>query len=100
MKMTKDKMKGLISISLLVQAISMLILFLTQIRRRKGLAFAFLGVGVVSAGIAALLGKFEYTDVDDEEEKKSDETASEDDDLDIDSDMLRADLAHGTEDDD
>ena len=84
----------------------MLILFLTQIRRRKGLAFAFLGVGVVSAGVAALLGRFEYTDMDDEdedeedEEEKTEEEASEDDDLDIDSDMLRADLAHGTEDDD
>ena len=112
MKMTKDKMKGLLAISLFVQAICMMILSLTQIKRRKGLAFSFFGIGAVCAALAAAFGKFEYTDLDDEddededEEEESVETEDDeaenaaDDDLDIDSEMLRADLAHGTDDED
>ena len=67
MKMTKDKLKGLLSISLFVQAICMIIVSLTQFKRRKGLAFSFLGIGAVCAALAAAFGKFEYTDPDDED---------------------------------
>ena len=102
MKMTKDKLKGLLSISLFVQAICMIIVSLTQFKRRKGLAFSFLGIGAVCAALAAAFGKFEYTDLDDEDEdeKEDEATAEADDDLEIDGDMLRADLAHGTDDED
>jgi len=104
MKMTKDKMKGLLSISLLVQGICMIIVSLTQFRRRKGLAFSFFGIGAVCTALAAAFGKFEYTDRDDEEDEDETENeealeaAEEDDDLEIDGEMLRADLAHGTDD--
>ena len=102
MKMTKDKMKGLLAIALFVQAICMFVVSLTQFRRRKGLAFSLLGVGAVCGVLAAVFGKFEYTDTDDDDED-DDEAAlaegEEDDDLEIDQDMLRADLAHGTDDD-
>ena len=99
MKMTKDKLKGLLSISLFVQAICMIIVSLTQFKRRKGLAFSFLGIGAVCAALAAAFGKFEYTDLDDEDEDEAEEAIeASDDDLEIDDDMLRADLAHGTDD--
>lgn len=101
MKMTKDKMKGLLAIALFVQAICMFIVSLTQFRRRKGLAFSLLGVSAVCGVLAAVFGKFEYTDTESDEDE--DETAlaeGEDDDLEIDQDMLRADLAHGTDDED
>ena len=101
MKMTKDKMKGLLAIALFVQAICMFIVSLTQFKRRKGLAFSLLGVGAVCGVLAAVFGKFEYTDQDEDDEDE-DEAAleeAEDDDLEIDQDMLRADLAHGTDDD-
>ena len=101
MKMTKDKLKGLLSISLFVQAICMIIVSLTQFKRRKGLAFSFLGIGAVCAALAAAFGKFEYTDLDDEDEDEAEEAIeASDDDLEIDDDMLRADLAHGTDDED
>lgn len=97
MKMTKDKLKGLLSISLFVQGICMIIVSLTQFRRRKGLAFSLLGIGTVCTAIAAVFGKFEYTDRDDEDED-GDEIETADDDFEIDQEMLRADLAHGTDD--
>ena len=100
MKMTKDKMKGLLAIALFVQAICMFIVSLTQFRRRKGLAFSLLGVSAVCGVLAAVFGKFEYTDTEsDEDEDEAALTEGEDDDLEIDQDMLRADLAHGTDDD-
>ena len=99
MKMTKDKMKGLLAIALFVQAICMFIVSLTQFRRRKGLAFSLLGVSAVCGVLAAVFGKFEYTDTEsDEDEDEAPLTEGEDDDLEIDQDMLRADLAHGTDD--
>ena len=94
MKMTKDKLKGLLSISLFVQAICMIIVSLTQFKRRKGLAFSFLGIGAVCAALAAAFGRFEYADRDEDEAIE----ASDDDDFEIDGDLLRADLAHGTDD--
>ena len=102
MKMTKDQLKGLLSISLFVQAICMIVVSLTQFKRRKGLAFSFLGIGAICAALAAAFGKFEYTDLDDEDEDEGEKEAVEatDDDLEIDDDMLRADLAHGTDDED
>ena len=101
MKMTKDKMKGLLAIALFVQAICMIIVSLTQFRRRKGLAFSLLGVGAACGVLAAAFGKFEYTDLDDEDEdEETEELAEGEDELDIDQDMLRADLAHGTDDED
>lgn len=100
MKMTKDKMKGLLAIALFVQAICMFVVSLTQFKRRKGLAFSLLGVGAVCGVLAAAFGKFEYTDLDDEDEdEETEELAEGEDELDIDQDMLRADLAHGTDDD-
>ena len=103
MKMTKDKMKGLLSISLFVQAICMILVSLTQFKRRKGLAFSFFGIGAVCAALAAAFGKFEYTDLCDEDDEDDEDeaektTAPEDDDFEIDGEMLRADLAHGTDD--
>jgi len=100
MKMTKDKMKGLLSISLFVQAICMILVSLTQFKRRKGLAFSFFGIGAVCAALAAAFGKFEYTDLcdEDDEDEAEEIAASEDDDFEIDGEMLRADLAHGTDD--
>ena len=100
MKMTKDKLKGLLSISLFVQAICMIIVSLTQFKRRKGLAFSFLGIGAVCAALAAAFGRFEYADRDEDDEDDEDEAiaASDDDDFEIDGDLLRADLAHGTDD--
>ena len=105
MKMTKDKMKGLLSISLLVQGICMIIVSLTQFKRRKGLAFSFLGIGAVCTALAAAFGKFEYTDRDDDDDEDDEDgneneelEAAEDDDFEIDGEMLRADLAHGTDD--
>ncbi|MBR6053042.1 MAG: hypothetical protein IKP55_04600 [Clostridia bacterium] len=101
MKMTKDKMKGLLAIALFVQAICMFIVSLTQFRRRKGLAFSLLGVSAVCGVLAAVFGKFEYTDTEsDEDEDEAAPAEGEDDDLEIDQDMLRADLAHGTDDED
>lgn len=101
MKMTKDKMKGLLAIALFVQAICMIIVSLTQFRRRKGLAFSLLGVGAACGVLAAAFGKFEYTDTDDDDEdEETEELAEGEDELDIDQDMLRADLAHGTDDED
>ena len=101
MKMTKDKMKGLLAIALFVQAICMFVVSLTQFKRRKGLAFSLLGVGAVCGVLAAAFGKFEYTDLDDEDEdEETEELAESEDELDIDQDMLRADLAHGTDDED
>ena len=103
MKMTKDKMKGLLAIALFVQAICMFIVSLTQFRRRKGLAFSLLGVSAVCGVLAAVFGKFEYTDSDDDEDEDEGEeklAEGEDDDLEIDQDMLRADLAHGTDEED
>ena len=103
MKMTKDKMKGLLAIALFVQAICMFVVSLTQFKRRKGLAFSLLGVGAVCGVLAAAFGKFEYTDTDDDDEDEDEETeelAEGEDELDIDQDMLRADLAHGTDDED
>ena len=100
MKMTKDKLKGLFAIAFFVQAICMMIVGLTQIKRRKGLAFSLLGVGAVCGALAAVFGKFEYTDREDDEDEDEDETdelAEGDDDFEIDQDMLRADLAHGTD---
>ena len=97
MKMTKDKLKGLLSISLFVQAICMIIVSLTQFKRRKGLAFSFLGIGAVCAALAAAFGRFEYADRDEDDEDES-IAASDDDDFEIDGDLLRADLAHGTDD--
>ena len=87
MKMTKDKLKGLLAIAFFVQALCMMIVGLTQIKRRKGLAFSLLGVGAVCGALAAVFGKFEYADRDDDE-----------DEFEIDRDMLRADLSHGTDD--
>ena len=103
MKMTKDKMKGLLAIALFVQAICMFIVSLTQFKRRKGLAFSLLGVGAVCGVLAAVFGKFEYTDRDEDDEDEEDAealTEGEEDDFEIDQDMLRADLAHGTDDED
>ena len=103
MKMTKDKLKGLLAIAFFVQALCMMIVGLTQIKRRKGLAFSLLGVGTVCGALAAVFGKFEYTDRDDDEDEDEDEDEKEeiaegDDDFEIDQEMLRADLAHGTDD--
>ena len=97
MKMTKDKMKGLLAIALFVQAICMIIVSLTQFRRRKGLAFSLLGVGAACGVLAAAFGKFEYTD-EDEEKNEEAEGADDEDEFEIDRDMLRADLSHGTDD--
>lgn len=98
MKMTKDKLKGLLAIAFFVQALCMMIVGLTQIKRRKGLAFSLLGVGAVCGALAAVFGKFEYADRDDEEDDDEKEEIAEDDDFEIDQEMLRADLAHGTDD--
>lgn len=100
MKMTKDKLKGLFAIAFFVQALCMMIVGLTQIKRRKGLAFSLLGVGAVCGALAAVFGKFEYTDRDDEDEDEdeNEESTEDDDDFEIDQEMLRADLAHGTDD--
>ena len=100
MKMTKDKLKGLLAIAFFVQALCMTIVGLTQIKRRKGLAFSLFGVGAVCGALAAVFGKFEYTDRDDddEDEDEKEEIAEGDDDFEIDQEMLRADLAHGTDD--
>ena len=99
MKMTKDKLKGLLAIAFFVQALCMMIVGLTQIKRRKGLAFSLLGVGAVCGALAAVFGKFEYADRDDDEDEDEDEEIAEgDDDFEIDQEMLRADLAHGTDD--
>ncbi len=96
----KDLKKMIVGIALLVQSLTMFILFLTQRKERRGLAAAFLGVSCASGALGARL----IADASEEEEEEEDlfdiefDDADEIDDgeLEIDPDELKGDLEHGT----
>ena len=102
----RELKKLIAGISLLVQAVTMFILFLSQRKERRGLSIVFLGVSAASGVIGAKLIS-DAADAEDEEEEdlcdiEIDESEIEDIDLDseleISEDMLKADLDHGTDD--
>ncbi len=102
----KELKKLIAGISLLVQAVTMFILFLSQRKERRGLSIVFLSVSAASGVLGAKL----ISDAADEQEEEEedlcdielDESEIEDIDLDqeleISEDMVKADLEHGTDD--
>lgn len=98
-----DMKKMIAGIALLVQSITMFILFLVQKRERRGLAVAFLGISCASGLVGAKLIADASEDEEDEdlfdiEFDDLDETADADEGLDIDPVELKGDLEHGTDD--
>ena len=100
----KDLKKMIAGIALLVQSITMFILFLAQRKERRGLSLAFLGVSCASGALGARLISDASEDEDEEEDLLDielddfDEPDEEDDEdaLEIDPDELKGDLEHGT----
>ena len=96
----KDMKKMIAGIALLVQSITLFILFLAQRKERRGLALTFLGISCASGALGARL----IADASEEEEEEEDlfdiefDDADEIDDgeLGIDPDELKGDLEHGT----
>ena len=102
----KELKKLIAGISLLVQAVTMFVLFLSQRKERKGLSVVFLGISAASGVLGAKLIS-DATDEEEEEEEdlcdiEIDESEIEDieleDGLEISEDMVKADLEHGTDD--
>jgi hypothetical protein len=99
----KERVKLITGIALLVQALSMFVLFLSQLKKRRGLSAVFFGISAVSG---LLGGKLIADAVEDEYEIPDIELGDEDEDVEldfadeceIDGEMLRADLDHGTDD--
>ena len=97
--MTKDLKKLILGIALLVQSITMFVLFLVQRKERRGLSLAFLGVSIASGSLGAKL----FADASEAEEEEEDLFDIEFDDgeeiddgaLDIDPDELKGDLESG-----
>ena len=102
----KELKKLIAGISLLVQAVTMFILFLSQRKERRGLSIVFLGISAASGVLGAKLISDASDDEDEEEEDLCDielddsdiEDISLEEELEIDEDMVRADLDHGTDD--
>lgn len=95
----RDMKKMIAGIALLVQSITMFILFLAQRKERRGLAFAFLGVSCASGALGARLIADASEDEDEEEDLfdiEFDDADELDDELVIDPDELKGDLEHGT----
>ena len=99
-----DLKKMIAGIALLVQSITMFILFLAQKRERRGLAAAFLGISCASGIVGAKLIADASQDEEDEEDlfdiefDDVDEPACADEGLEIDPVELKGDLEHGTDD--
>ena len=103
----KELKKLIAGISLLVQAVTMFVLFLSQRKERKGLSVVFLGISAASGVLGAKLIS-DATDSEEEEEEEDlcdialDEIDIEDldltEELGISEDMLKAELDHGTDD--
>lgn len=102
----KELKKLIAGISLLVQAVTMFILFLAQRKERRGLSIVFLGVSAASGVIGAKLIS-DATEAEEEEEEdlcdiEIDESDIDDisleDEFEISEDMVKADLNHGTDD--
>ena len=100
-----NEMKKMIAgIALLVQSITMFILFLAQKRERRGLAAAFLGISCASGVLGAKLIADASEEEDEEEDlfdiefDDVDEPADTDEGLGIDPVELKGDLEHGTDD--
>lgn len=102
----KELKKLIAGISLLVQAITMFVLFLSQRKERRGLSVVFLGVSAASGILGAKLISDAAAAENEEEidlcDIELDESEIEDIDLDdelkISEDMVKADLEHGTDD--
>ncbi len=102
----KELKKLIAGIALLVQAVTMFVLFLSQRKERRGLSVVFLGVSAASGVLGAKLIS-DAADAEEEEEEdlcdiELDESEIEDVDFDdefaISEDMVKADLDHGTDD--
>jgi hypothetical protein len=101
----KELKKLIVGISLLVQSVTMFVLFLSQRKERKGLSVVFLGISAASGVLGAKLIS-DCADAEDEEEEEDlcdielNESEIEDIDLnrelEISEDMVKADLEHGT----
>ena len=102
----KELKKLIAGIALLVQAVTMFILFLSQRKERRGLSVVFLGVSAASGILGAKLITDAATAEEEEEidlcDIELDDSEIEDIDLDdellISEDMVKADLEHGTDD--
>ena len=102
----KELKKLIAGISLLVQSITMFILFLSQRKERRGLSVVFFGISAASGIVGAKLIT-DATTVEEEEEDdlcdiEFDDSEIEDilaeDGFEISDDMVKADLEHGTDD--
>ena len=102
----KELKKLIAGISLLVQAVTMFILFLSQRKERKGLSVVFLGISAASGVLGAKLISDAANAEEEEEEDLCDIELDESDiedieleeELEISEDMVKADLDHGTDD--
>ena len=103
----KELKKLIAGVSLLVQSITMFILFLAQKKERRGLSIIFLGISAASGVLGAkLVSDATYEEEEEEEEDlcdiEIDDSEIEDIDLDreleIDEGLVKADLDHGTDD--
>ncbi len=95
------KSKLVLSVSLLVQSFTLFVLFLILFAKKKSIAAAFLGVAAMEGAAGAYLFnqvKSELEENDFDPSDYLDEDLYEDLELDLDEEMLKSDLAHGTED--
>ncbi len=97
--------KLIVGITLVVQSITMMILGIAQAKRRRGLSVAFLAISAGSALVGAKMlidakneEEDDFFDIDDIAFDEDDENTDEDDIFGIDDDMIKADLGHGTDD--
>ncbi len=95
------KSKLVLSVALLVQSFTLFVLFLILCAKKKSIAAAFLGVAAMEGAAGAYLFKQVKSELEENDFDPSDyldEDLFEDFELDLDEEMLKSDLAHGTDD--
>ncbi len=95
------KSKLVLSVSLLVQSFTLFVLFLILCAKKKSIAAAFLGVAAMEGAAGTYLFKQVKSELEENDFDPSDyldEDLFEDMELDLDEEMLKSDLAHGTDD--
>ncbi len=98
------KSKLIVAIALLVQSFTLFVLFLILCVKKKSIAAAFLGVAAMEGATGGYLfqqvkAELEENDFDPGDYLDEDFPDLESEEIELDDSMLKADLAHGTEDD-
>ncbi len=93
------KSKLMLSVALLVQSFTLLVLFLILCFKKKSIAAAFLGVSAMEGAMGVYLFRQAVDELEENDFDPDDYLATDFDvGLDLDGEMIASDLAHGTDD--